>query len=69
MSISIRLIPGFLDYELYVSEGCSYAVGVSHWKSKSPHQFSQNAADMRLQSRADSLSMVTIIVRNVLSFL
>ena len=56
------------DYELY-QEDAPMLLELAIWKSKITHQFSQNAAHMRLQSRADSLSMVTIIVRNVLSFL
>ena len=39
------------------------------WKSKITDQLSQNTADMKIQCRSDSLPMVNIIVRNVLSFL
>jgi hypothetical protein len=56
------------DYELY-QEDAPMLLELAIWKTKITHQSSQNAADMRLHSRADSLSMVTIIVRNVLSYL
>jgi hypothetical protein len=70
------IVPYFLSFLFDGDEGADIVGSVllmllelAIWKSKIMNQFSQNAADMRLQSRADSLSMVLVIVRNVLSFL
>ena len=57
-----------LDYEKYL-EDAPMLLELAIWKSNITSQLSQNTADMRMQSCADSISMVTIIVRNVLSFL
>ena len=57
------------DYEHYL-DNAPMLLELAIWKSKVRDQLSQkNTADMKMLSRANSLPMVTIIVRSVLSFL
>ncbi len=57
------------DYEHYL-EDSPMLLELAIWKSKFTDLILQNTDnDIKMQFRADSLSMALIIVRNVLSFL
>jgi hypothetical protein len=56
------------NYEHYLKDA-PILLELAIWKLKMPNELSHSTIDMKMQCRTDSLSMVTIIVRNVLTFL
>ncbi len=57
------------EYEQYLEDDAPMLLELAIWKSQIKDPLSEITADLKMQCRIDSLWMVTIIVRNVLSHL